>query len=300
MLASPGLYEDQDDADTLRHNPLLKFVCGRRPHEPGADLASQPTLSRLENAVDRRAGYRLASALVAIYLQERERAAGGVPAQVLLDLDSTDDPTHGEQEGSSYHGYYRQHMYHPLLVFDGHTKQLITAVLRHGAVHASRCVGAIPSRLVAAIRTRWPHVAIELRADSGFALPALYAYGEHEQIDYTIGLAPMRDWRHWLPHWSSGPSRGTSRPGRRCVCWPKRATPPIPGPTSAASSTPHTPQLQALNSWSFAPNGPVTGLAAHAARPRRRLPARAGRREVGSGRNDCFRNTPTPARRAES
>jgi hypothetical protein len=119
-------YEDQDDADTLRHDPLLKLVCGRRPYEPTTDLASQPTLSRLENAVDRRACYRLAHALVAIYLQERERVAGGVPTHVLLDLDSTADPTHGAQEGSAYHGYYRQHMYHPLLVFDGHTNQLIT------------------------------------------------------------------------------------------------------------------------------------------------------------------------------
>jgi Transposase DDE domain group 1 len=182
-------YEDQDDADTLRRDPLLKLVCGRRPHEPSADLASQPTLSRLENAVDRRACYRLAQALLRIYLTECERASGGIPTHLLLDLDSTDDPTHGEQQGSSYHGYYRQHMYHPLLVFDGHTNQLITAVLRHGTVHASRGAVAIVKRLVAAIRTRWPHVAIELRADSGFAIPALYAYCERARIDYTIGLA---------------------------------------------------------------------------------------------------------------
>jgi Transposase DDE domain group 1 len=194
-------YEDQDDADTLRRDPLLKLVCGRRPHEPTTDLASQPTLSRLENAVDRRACYRLAQALLAIYLQERERVAGQAPTHVLLDLDSTADPTHGEQEGSSYHGYYRQHMYHPLLVFDGDTNQLITAVLRQGTAHASqgvvailtilkRLVVAILKRLVVALRTRWPHVAIALRADSGFAIPALYAYCEHEQIAYTIGLAP--------------------------------------------------------------------------------------------------------------
>jgi hypothetical protein len=183
-------YEDQDDADTLRCDPLLKLVCGRRPHEPSADLASQPTLSRLENAVDRRACYRLAQALLAIYLQERERAAGGVPTQVLLDLDSTDDPTHGDQEGSSYHGYYRQHMYHPLLIFDGETNQLLTAVLRRGTVHASRGVVAVLRRVVTAIRARWPHVTIALRADSGFAIPALYDYCEHEQIAYTLGLAP--------------------------------------------------------------------------------------------------------------
>lgn len=184
-------YEDQDDADTLRHDPLLKWVCGRRhPHAPSADLASQPTLSRLENAVDRRTCFRLAQTLVGIYLQERERAAGGVPSRILLDLDSTADPTHGEQEGSSYHGYYRQHMYHPLLIFDGDTDQLITAVLRHGTVHASRGVVAVLKRLIAAIRARWPRVSIELRADSGFAIPALYDFCERERIAYTIGLAP--------------------------------------------------------------------------------------------------------------
>jgi len=180
-------YEDQDDADTLRHDPLLKLVCGRLPDQ-GADLASQPTFSRLENAVDRRTCYRLAQTLVAVYLQERERA--GAPEHVLLDLDGTDDPTHGEQEGSSYHGYYRQHLYHPLLIFDGHTNHLITAVLRHGTVHASHGVVPILRRLVAALRRRWPAVQIEVRADSGFALPALYDYCEREQLAYPIGLAP--------------------------------------------------------------------------------------------------------------
>ena len=105
-------YEDQDDADTLRTDPLLKLVCGRLP-ETGRDLASQPTLSRLENAVDRKSCYRLAMALGELYLRERER--DGMPTHIVLDLDGTDDPTHGQQEGSAYHGYYRQHMYHPLL-----------------------------------------------------------------------------------------------------------------------------------------------------------------------------------------
>lgn len=182
-------YEDQDDADTLRRDPLLKLVCGRRPHAPSADLASQPTLSRLENAVDRRACYRLGQAILALYLQERERVAGGAPTQVLLDLDSTADPTHGDQEGSSYHGYYQQYMYHPLLIYDGHTNQLLTAVLRPGTAHASRGVVSILRRLVAALRARWPHVTIALRADSGFALPALYDYCERERLAYTIGLA---------------------------------------------------------------------------------------------------------------
>lgn len=180
-------YEDQDDADTLRTDPLLKLVCGRLP-ESSADLASQPTLSRLENAVDRRTCYRLALALLEIYLQERERE--GRPQRILLDFDSTDDPTHGDQEGTAYHGYFGQHMYHPLLVFDGDTGQLITAVLRPGNAHSGRGAVAILRRLVAALRARWPGVAIELRADSGFALPALYDYCEQEGVDYTIGLIP--------------------------------------------------------------------------------------------------------------
>lgn len=113
-------YEDQNDADTLRTDPLLKLVCGHLP-ESGRDLASQPTLSRLENAVDRRACYRSAVAIGALYLRERER--DGAPTHIVLDIDGTDDPTHGQQEGSAYHGYYRQHMLHPLLIFDGETHQ---------------------------------------------------------------------------------------------------------------------------------------------------------------------------------
>ena len=99
-------YEDQNDAATLRSDPLLKLVCGRLPDD--MDLASQPTLSRLENAVDARACYHLAVALVQLYLRERER--DGTPARIVLDLDGTDDPAHGKQEGVAYHGFYGQYM----------------------------------------------------------------------------------------------------------------------------------------------------------------------------------------------
>jgi hypothetical protein len=180
-------YEDQDDADTLRTDPLLKLACGRWP-ETDRDLASQPTLSRLENAVDRRACYRLGQALLEVYLRERERL--GVPGRILLDLDGTDDPTHGDQEGSAYHGYFRQHMYHPLLVFDGDTDQLLAAVLRPGNAHGSRGAVAVLKRIVRALRTRWPGVRVELRADSGFAVPAVYDFCEREGLAYTIGLVP--------------------------------------------------------------------------------------------------------------
>jgi DDE family transposase len=168
-------YADQNDADQLRADPLLKLACGRLP-QSGPDLASQPTLSRLENAVDRPAIERLATALVRIYVRERGQA--GPPRHVLLDLDGTDDPAHGHQEGVGYHGYYRQHMYFPLLVFDGHTGHLVTAVLRPGNVHGSRFAVLVLRRLLRRLRQAWPGVPVEVRADSGFAMPRLYAWCE--------------------------------------------------------------------------------------------------------------------------
>jgi hypothetical protein len=180
-------YEDQNDADTLRADPLLKLVCGRLPESEG-DLASQPTLSRLENAVDRRACARLAHALLAVYLRAREQA--GRPTHLVLDIDSTDDPTHGHQEGTAYHGYYGQHMYHPLLIVAGQTNHLITALLRPGNAHASRGVRSVLRVLVPLLRARWPGVSIEIRSDSGCAVPALYDFCERAGVTYTIGLIP--------------------------------------------------------------------------------------------------------------
>jgi hypothetical protein len=180
-------YADQNDAATLRTDPLLKLVCGRRPLT-GPALASQSTFSRLENAVDRHTIEQLAATLVELYVRERGQA--GPPRRIVLDFDGTADPAHGEQEGVGYHGYYRQHMYHPLLVFDGDTGHLITAVLRPGRCHGSRFAVLVLRRLVRRLRRAWPRVAIALRADSGFAIPRLYAWCEAHRVSYTIGLIP--------------------------------------------------------------------------------------------------------------
>jgi hypothetical protein len=180
-------YEDQDDADFLRTDPLLKLACGRLP-ETEQDLASQPTLSRLENAPNYRACYRMAEALLEIYV--RRRGLRGAPQRVLLDFDSTDDPAHGKQEGVAYHGYFGQHQYHPLLVFDGDTGQIVTTVLRAGNAHAGAGALSVLKRLVRRLKEQWPKAKIEIRADAGFALPAGYEYCEAEGICYTIGLVP--------------------------------------------------------------------------------------------------------------
>ena len=178
-------YEDQNDSDTLREDPLLKMVCGSLP-EGGPDLASQPTICRLENAASIRSCHQIAEVLFELYLTQRGKE--GAPERVLLDFDATDDPTHGEQEGSYYHGYYGQHMYHPLLVFDGESGHLITALLRAGNTHASNSSVALLKRIVERLRERGAGVAIEVRADAGFAVPALYDYCEEEGITYTVGL----------------------------------------------------------------------------------------------------------------
>jgi hypothetical protein len=145
-------YEDQNDSDALRSDPLLKLMLGSLP-ETGVELASQPTISRLENAPDARACVRIARELGELYVRERGKA--GTPKRVLLDFDATDDPTHGDQEGSYYHGYYKTHMYHPLVVFDGETNQLVTAVLRPGNTHASRGALSVLKRVVRQLREAW-------------------------------------------------------------------------------------------------------------------------------------------------
>lgn len=170
----------------MRTDPLLKLALGRLP-ETGPDLASQPTISRLENAPGGRDCLRMARALFELYV--RRRGEEGTPEHILLDFDATDDPAHGEQEGAYYHGYYGERIYHPLLVFDGETDQLVTAVLRPGNnTHASRGALAVLKRIVGRLRQAWAEVKIEIRADAGFAVPEVYDYCEKEGIGYTIGL----------------------------------------------------------------------------------------------------------------
>jgi len=130
----------------------------------------------------------LARALADLYVRERGRA--GAPARVVLDVDGTDDPAHGQQEGVRYHGFYGQHMYFPLLVFDGTTDQLVAAVLRPGNCHGSRFVVLVLRRLLRKLRAAWPGVAVEVRTDSGCAVPRVYAWCEANAVVYTVGLIP--------------------------------------------------------------------------------------------------------------
>ncbi len=130
--------------------------------------------------------------------------------------DATDDPTHGEQEGSFYYrGYHETHMYHPLVVFDGETNRLPTAVSRAGNTHASRGALSVSKRVVKRPREAWPGVEVEIRADAGFAVPRIYEYCEQEGIDHTISASfPIPGSRRWPSPCSRKPSGGPRR-GRR-------------------------------------------------------------------------------------
>ena len=135
-------YPDCNDADRLRHDPVLKRVCDRPPQAEGR--SSQPTLSRLENAVE----VRMLRALGCEIEEQYVRSFTTAPEVIILDIDSTDDPTHGQPQLWFFHGYYDQHMYHPLVIFDGERGQLVSAVLRPGNAQAARGARGVLRRII--------------------------------------------------------------------------------------------------------------------------------------------------------
>ena len=167
-------YEDCNDSQELRHDPMFKTVCDRRPEDDADALSSQPTLSRFENAVSGRTLNLLRQRLEETYV-------AGLPADtqvVVLDIDSTDDETHGRQQLTFFHGFYDQHMYHPLLVFDGESGELVSALLRPGNAHAARSATSLLRGIIRRIKARFPQAQVVVRADAGYCLPRLLAIAE--------------------------------------------------------------------------------------------------------------------------
>lgn len=177
-------YEDCNDADTLRCDPLLKTVCDRTPNDP-IGLSSQPTLSRFENAADGATLRRLSAWLEQSYVASLPSST----EVVVLDIDSTADETHGAQQLSFFHGYHAHHIYHPLLVYDGETGQLISVLLRPGNTHDSRGAGNVLRRIIRRLRRRFPDLSIVVRGDAGFAMPKLMVQLETLDVDYVLGIA---------------------------------------------------------------------------------------------------------------
>jgi len=196
-------YEDLNDHDQLRQDPLIAVLTGkaepkgtdrRRARDEGKAGAGKSTLNRLELTpaeADHKARYKkivmkegaLDRLLVDLFVEAHAEA----PAQIVLDLDATDDPLHGNQEGRFFHGYYRHYCYLPLYIFCG--EFLLCARLRPSNIDASAGALEEVQRIVAQIRQSWPPVQIVLRGDGGFSRDAIMTWCEANQVDYVFGLA---------------------------------------------------------------------------------------------------------------
>src|ERR1700726_1840896 len=185
-------YEDLNDHDELRHDPMMAVLAGKLEarRDDCAPVAGKSTLNRLELSRLEPTRYHKIShnpiaikrLMVDLFLEAHERA----PNEIILDLDATDDPVHGEQEGRFFHGYYDCYCYLPLYVFCG--RHLLAAKLRPASLDAAAGAVAAVARIVAQVRRRWPHVRILLRADSGFAREELMAWCEANGAHFLFGL----------------------------------------------------------------------------------------------------------------
>src|SRR5438045_2986563 len=186
-------YEDLIDHDELRHDPTMTVLAGKLSarRKDCAPLAGKSTLNRLERGGAELTRYhriawdgaKVERLFVDLFLEAHQRP----PKQIILDLDATDDPLHGHQEGRFFHGYYDCYCYLPLYIFCG--SHLLAAKLRRANIDASAGAVEETARIVAQIRARWPEVGIVLRADSGFAREALMSWCEANGVDFLFGLA---------------------------------------------------------------------------------------------------------------
>lgn len=186
-------YEDLNDHDALRHDPMMAVLAGKLAarREDCAPVAGKSTLNRLELSRLQPTRYHkicqnpiaIKRLLVDLFVEAHERA----PREIILDLDATDDPVHGSQEGRFFHGYYDCYCYLPLYIFCG--RDLLAAKLRPANLDAAEGALEEVRRIVAHIRRKWPHVRIIIRADSGFARDDLMAWCEANGVHFVFGLA---------------------------------------------------------------------------------------------------------------
>jgi len=184
-------YPDANDASRLADDPIHKLLLDRDPID-GLALASQPTISRFENGVSRTELFEMGHALAGRVVERHRRRLHGRARRITIDLDPTDDPTHGAQQLSFFNGHYDAWCYLPLLAFvtfNGERDQyLCAALLRPGNAPATRGALGVLRRLVPLLRTAFPKARVRVRCDGGFACPALFAYLEHERLEYVIAM----------------------------------------------------------------------------------------------------------------
>ena len=185
-------YPDGNDAARLGEDPIQKLMIGRDPID-GARLASQPTLSRFENAMRRADLYRMGEALAECVIERHRQRLGRGVRHITIDLDPTDDPTHGAQQLSFFNAHYDSWCYLPIagfLTFDHEPEQYLFAyVLRPGNAPASRGAIGILSRVLERLRVAFPRARVLVRLDGGFAAPQIFEFLEAEGCDYVVAMA---------------------------------------------------------------------------------------------------------------
>ena len=164
-----GGYEDANDSNQLRHDPIYKLACNRLPVPEQEALASQPTITRLENQVSRSEVSAMRRRLLEGFIESYQEA----PEEIVLDIDGWDAPTYGCQQLSCFHGYYEQSMYFPVLLNEAQTGYPLVLQLRAGNSHPGKGMAGILRWVFWRLRQVWPQVRILLRADAGFALPEI-------------------------------------------------------------------------------------------------------------------------------
>ena len=182
MLMIAAGYEDGNDADDLRHDPVFKLALDQLPN--GAALCSQPTISRLENLPDVRALLRMARAMVGLYCSSFRQ----VPRRIVLDVDDTFDAVHGEQQLRLFNAYYDEYGFQPIVVFDSEGRP-VAAMLRPARRPTGAEARAFLRRLVREIRSHWPRVEILIRADSHYCAPEVLDFCRAERLDFVLGVA---------------------------------------------------------------------------------------------------------------
>jgi hypothetical protein len=175
-------YEDQNDHDTLRTDPVFKLIADRPPEED--DLASQPTLSRFENAISIKSLKRLRD----VFLDQFIASFDTPPRHLTFDLDAVDHPAHGHQELTFWHGYYDQNQYLPLVITCANNDQFVMLSLRHGSAHAALGADDDVAYFVTRLRRVWPDVVLHFRGDCAFGVPDMYEVCERLRVFYTFGL----------------------------------------------------------------------------------------------------------------
>jgi Transposase DDE domain group 1 len=184
MVMIAAGYEDCDDVDALRCDPALKIAIGRAP-DSGADLMSQPTLSRLENLPDWRALARIGLGQIDLYCRSFARP----PQRIVLDIDDTDDPAHGQQELALFNAHYDCTCFQPIHVFDGLSGKPILSLLRPGKRPSGEEVAKVLRHVIRRIRKHWRQVEILVRGDSHYCSEPALALLEAMRCDYILGFA---------------------------------------------------------------------------------------------------------------